>query len=110
MLSGTVPTTTSKHHLYEELRSQLASLLEGERDVIANAANTSALLYDALPGVNWVDFCFLKGPELVLGPFQGKPACVRIPLGKGVCGAAAKRRESVVVPNVHAFPGSHRLR
>jgi len=91
--------------MYQELRQQLAALLKGETDPIANAANTSALLYDALPDVNWVGFYFLKGQELVLGPFQGKPACVRIPVGKGVCGAAAVRRDTVLVPDVHAFPG-----
>ena len=94
-----------KHELYQELRAQLAGILEGEHDAIANAANTAALLYHALPDVNWVGFYFLKDGELVLGPFQGKPACVRISLGKGVCGAAATRRESVLVPDVHAFPG-----
>ena len=94
-----------KHELYQDLRRQLTGLLEGERDAIANAANAAALLYHALPDVNWVGFYFLKDGELVLGPFQGKPACVRIPLSKGVCGAAARRRESLVVPDVHAFPG-----
>lgn len=94
-----------KTELYQELRAQLASLLEGERDGIANAANTAALLYQSLPDVNWVGFYFLQGRELVLGPFQGKPACVRIPLGQGVCGTAAERRESVVVPDVDSFPG-----
>src|SRR5579872_862963 len=90
---------------YRELRAQLGALLEGEQDSIANAANTAALLYHSLPDVNWVGFYFLKGGELVLGPFQGKPACVRIPLGRGVCGAAAESRQSIVVPDVHAFPG-----
>lgn len=90
---------------YPELRAQLGALLEGEQDSIANAANMAALLYHSLPNVNWVGFYFLKGGELVLGPFQGKPACVRIPVGKGVCGTAAARRESVLVPDVHAFPG-----
>jgi len=94
-----------KHDFYQDLSAQLASVLDGEHDAIANAANTAALLYHALPDVNWVGFYFLKDGELVLGPFQGKPACVRIPLGKGVCGAAAVRCESVVVPDVHAFPG-----
>lgn len=95
----------SKQEMYKELRAQLAALLEGERDRIANAANTSALLYHALPDVNWVGFYLLKEGELVLGPFQGLPACIRIPLGKGVCGTAAKTLQSVVVPDVHAFPG-----
>lgn len=105
VFSGTVPTATDKPELYQELRLQLASLLAGEPDAIANAANTAALLYHSLPGVNWVGFYFLKGGDLVLGPFQGKPACVRIPLGKGVCGTAGERRESIVVADVHAFPG-----
>jgi GAF domain-containing protein len=87
------------------LRQQLISLLAGEPDAIANAANTAALLYHSMPDVNWVGFYFLKGGDLVLGPFQGKPACVRIPLGKGVCGTAGARGESVLVPDVHAFPG-----
>jgi L-methionine (R)-S-oxide reductase len=90
---------------YQELRAQLVNLLSDEPDAVANAANTAALLYHSLPEVNWVGFYFLKGGELVLGPFQGKPACVRIALGKGVCGTAAERRESVLVPDVHAFPG-----
>jgi len=94
-----------KPELYRELRSQLAALLEGESDQVANAANTSALLYHALPDVNWVGFYFLKEGELVLGPFQGQPACVRIAIGKGVCGTAAKTLQSPVVPDVHAFPG-----
>ena len=95
---------------YRELARDLAALLTGERDLIANAANTAALIYDALPGLNWAGFYLYKSGELVLGPFQGKPACVRIALGKGVCGTAAARRETVVVEDVHAFPGSHRLR
>ena len=90
---------------YERLRRQLAALLAGESDLIANAANTSALLYTTLPGVNWVGFYLLRAGELVLGPFQGKPACVRIALGKGVCGTAAAQRVTVRVADVHAFPG-----
>lgn len=90
---------------YPELRSQLVSLLKGEPDAVANAANTASLIYHSLPDVNWVGFYFLRGGDLVLGPFQGQPACVRIPLGKGVCGAAGQRRESILVPDVHAFPG-----
>jgi GAF domain-containing protein len=105
MFSGTAPIATNKLELYGELRSQLAALLEGESDRIANAANTVALLYHFIPDVNWVGFYFLRGSDLVLGPFQGKPACVRIPLGKGVCGAAAERLESILVPDVNAFPG-----
>jgi GAF domain-containing protein len=105
MFAGTVPVAANKTEFYQELRAQLSSLLEGERDSIANAANTAALIYHSLPDVNWAGFYFLQGRELVLGPFQGKPACVRIPVGQGVCGTAAERRQSVVVPDVQAFPG-----
>jgi GAF domain-containing protein len=91
--------------MYDELREQLAALLDGERDPIANAANMASLLFHTLPDLNWAGFYFLKAGELVLGPFQGKPACVRIPLGNGVCGTAAKSRTTVVVPDVDAFPG-----
>jgi GAF domain-containing protein len=90
---------------YAELSRDLAALLSGERDLIANAANTAALVYDALPGLNWAGFYLYKSGELVLGPFQGKPACVRIAIGRGVCGTAAARRETVLVEDVHAFPG-----
>jgi GAF domain-containing protein len=90
---------------YQELVRDLAALLDGEQDFIANAANTAALLFDALPALNWAGFYLYKSGELVLGPFQGKPACVRIAMGKGVCGTAAARRETVVVEDVHAFPG-----
>jgi L-methionine (R)-S-oxide reductase len=90
---------------YAELARDLTALLSGERDLIANAANTSALIFDALPDLNWVGLYLYKGGELVLGPFQGKPACVRIAMGKGVCGTAAARRETVLVEDVHAFPG-----
>jgi GAF domain-containing protein len=98
--------TANKAEFYRELTSQLGGLLTGERDVIANAANTSALLYQMMPDLNWAGFYFLRAnDELVLGPFQGKVACVRIPKGKGVCGAAVQRRETVLVEDVHAFPG-----
>jgi L-methionine (R)-S-oxide reductase len=90
---------------YRELQQQLAALFAGERNGLANAANMSALLYEALPNLNWVGFYFLQAGELVLGPFQGKVACVRIALGRGVCGTAAERRETVIVPDVNAFPG-----
>lgn len=96
---------SEKSKLYANLVVQLRSLLKGEFDFIANAANTSALLFNSLPNVNWAGFYFLKGEELVLGPFQGNPACVRIPLGKGVCGVAAQQCETIIVPNVHEFPG-----
>jgi len=90
---------------YGELARDLRALLTGERDLVANAANTAALIYDALPGLNWAGFYLYKSGELVLGPFQGKPACVRIAIGSGVCGTAAARRETVLVEDVHAFPG-----
>jgi L-methionine (R)-S-oxide reductase len=90
---------------YARLREELAALLAGESDLIANAANTCALIFDALPDLNWAGFYFLKGNELVVGPFQGKPACVRIALGRGVCGTAAARRRTLLVPDVHEFPG-----
>jgi L-methionine (R)-S-oxide reductase len=96
---------TSKTELYSNLQSQLRSLLDGERDFIANAANLSALLYHSLPDLNWAGFYLYKGDELVLGPFQGKPACVRIALGNGVCGTAAAQRQTILVDNVHEFPG-----
>ncbi len=88
-----------------DLVEQVASLLEGEDDLIANAANAASVLYHGLDRVNWAGFYFNRAGTLVLGPFQGKPACVRIPFGRGVCGAAAVRRETLVVPDVHAFPG-----
>ena len=91
--------------LYRALTRELAALLEGERDLIANAANCAALLYHSLNDVNWVGFYFLRDGELVVGPFQGKPACVRIALGKGVCGTAARERRTIVVANVDEFPG-----
>ncbi len=96
---------TDKTAGYERLAGSLEALLSGERDRIANAANTSALLFTALPRVSWVGFYFAQGPELVLGPFQGKPACVRIALGRGVCGTAALRRATLVVADVDRFPG-----
>ena len=95
----------AKPDLYRDLAAQLAALLAGERDFVANAANASALLSHALPDLNWAGFYLMRGGELVLGPFQGKPACVRIPVGRGVCGAAVAERRSLVVPDVHAFPG-----
>ena len=91
--------------LYAELAQQAHALLEGERDRIANAANLSALIWHGLPDLNWAGFYLYDGRELVLGPFQGKPACVRIALGRGVCGTAAQTRVTQVVKDVHAFPG-----
>ena len=90
---------------YSDLARDLRALLTGERDLVANAANTAALIWDALPDLNWSGFYLYKSGELVLGPFQGKPACVRIAIGKGVCGTAAQRRETMLVEDVHAFPG-----
>ena len=90
---------------YELLIHQARALVDAESDPIANAANLSALIASSVSGLNWAGFYFLRGGELVLGPFQGKPACVRIALGSGVCGTAAERRETIVVDDVHAFPG-----
>ncbi len=95
----------SKAELYSHLAAQMRSLLAGERDFIANAANVSSLLFHSLPDLNWAGFYLLKEGELVLGPFQGQPACVRIAMGRGVCGTAAEIRQVVIVPNVDEFPG-----
>jgi GAF domain-containing protein len=95
----------SAEEVHRDLLEQARALLDGERDFTANAANLSALVFHALPDLNWAGFYWMKGGELVLGPFQGKPACVRIALGKGVCGTAARDRKSIVVPDVDAFPG-----
>jgi L-methionine (R)-S-oxide reductase len=97
--------TTSKSELYAQLAGQLTGLLEGESDLIANTANFSSLIFHALPDLNWAGFYFLKDGELVLGPFQGRPACIRIAVGHGVCGTAAANRATTIVPNVHDFPG-----
>jgi L-methionine (R)-S-oxide reductase len=93
------------HTLYAELAQQMEGLLAGERDAIANAANMAALIFTSLPDLNWAGFYFLRGDTLVLGPFQGKPACVRIAMGKGVCGTAAEKRQTLRVDDVDAFPG-----
>src|SRR5690606_36777426 len=89
----------------DDLVAEAHALLSGEDDPIANAANLASLVYHSLPDVNWVGFYFERKGELVLGPFQGKPACVRIAIGRGVCGRAAERRETIVVADVDAFPG-----
>jgi len=89
----------------DDLLSQMRAILAGEPDPIANAANVASLIFNRLPQLNWAGFYFLQGDVLVLGPFQGLPACTRIPLGRGVCGTAAARNETIVVPDVHAFPG-----
>jgi L-methionine (R)-S-oxide reductase len=96
---------TDKPRLYDELARQLAALIDGERDLVANCANMAALIYHGLSKLNWAGFYFARQGELVLGPFQGKPACIRIAWGEGVCGAAAARGSAIVVPDVHEFPG-----
>src|SRR5579863_1251463 len=95
----------SKSELYADLLSQAKGLLHGEHDRVANAANFAALLYHTLPDLNWVGFYFMQEGELLVGPFQGKPACVHIAMGKGVCGTAAQTRKTQLVPDVDAFPG-----
>jgi GAF domain-containing protein len=105
MSFSAIELTGSKPEQYAQLLEQARALLHGERDRIANAANLSALVYHALPDLNWVGFYFFDGSELVVGPFQGLPACVRIPLDKGVCGAAARSRRTQRVEDVNAFPG-----
>jgi GAF domain-containing protein len=97
--------TEDKARLYRDLAQELDALLAGETDPIANAANAAAAIYHSLPTLNWAGFYFVRGEQLVLGPFQGKPACVRIPIGRGVCGTAARDRRSILVPDVDAFPG-----
>lgn len=100
-------TTSGLHKtgIFAQLQQQLAGLLDAERDGLANCANVAALIYHGLPDLNWAGFYFLRHEELVLGAFQGNVACVRIGLGKGVCGTAAARRATLIVPDVHAFPG-----
>lgn len=105
MSFAAIPLTGSKPEQYAQLAAQAEALLAGEHDRIANAANLSALVYHALPDLNWVGFYFHDGHELVVGPFQGLPACVRIALDKGVCGAAARTRTTQRIADVHAFPG-----
>lgn len=95
----------SKAVLYDELLAQVTGLLADESDWLANTANVAALINQGIPGLNWAGFYFLRGGELVLGPFQGKVACVRIAVGRGVCGTAAQRQETVLVPDVEKFPG-----
>ena len=105
MFSLSTSTWTDKAAGYEALARDAAALLDGEHDLVANAANLASLVWHSLPDLNWAGFYLLKDGELVLGPFQGKPACVRIAIGKGVCGTAAARRASVLVTDVDAFPG-----
>ena len=105
MSFSAIALTGSKPEQYAQLLQQAQALLHGERDRVANAANLSALVYHALPDLNWAGFYFFDGTELVVGPFQGLPACVRIPLDKGVCGTAARTRQTQRIEDVHAFPG-----
>jgi L-methionine (R)-S-oxide reductase len=105
MASAGIDRTREKADLYRDLAASLAGLLAGETDAVANLANASGLLSQALERINWCGFYLTRGQELVLGPFQGKPACVRIALGRGVCGTAGQRRETLVVPDVDAFDG-----
>jgi GAF domain-containing protein len=98
-------SAATKPALYAELLEQARAVFTGEPDPIANASNLAALIFHSLPELNWAGFYFFDGKELVLGPFQGKVACVRIAIGRGVCGTAAELRKTVVVPDVHAFPG-----
>ncbi|OJW29655.1 MAG: hypothetical protein BGO51_11590 [Rhodospirillales bacterium 69-11] len=108
-VEGPKPWTTrrpaEKRALYRDLATELDALLTGEPDPVANAANAAAAIHHSLDRLNWAGFYFLRDGMLVLGPFQGRPACVRIPMGRGVCGTAAAERRSVLVPDVHAFPG-----
>ncbi|NLJ84316.1 MAG: GAF domain-containing protein [Halanaerobiaceae bacterium] len=94
-----------KEKLLRQLNRELEALLGEERNMIANLANASALLFNSLPDLNWSGFYLISGDQLIMGPFQGKPACVRIPVGKGVCGTAFRDRKTYVVPDVHEFPG-----
>lgn len=108
MFQATTVAVGDKPVFYRELNQQLTGLLSGERDFIANAANLSALIYLLVPDLNWAGFYLMRGNDLLLGPFQGKPACVRIPVHpapRGVCGAAAFQKQTQLVPNVHDFPG-----
>lgn len=105
MSFASIPLSGGKPEQYAQLAAQAEALLAGEYDRIANAANLSALVYHALPDLNWAGFYFFDGIELVVGPFQGLPACVRIPLDKGVCGAAATTRQTQRIADVHEFPG-----
>lgn len=100
-----MPYDGTRSERFESVLNQLGALMEGEPNAIANLANASALLKYSLPDTNWAGFYLFDGKELVLGPFQGLPACIRIPLGKGVCGTAASERRTLVVGDVHAFPG-----
>jgi len=103
--SYSTDSAAAKQTMYADLRSQLQGLVAGETDLIANTANFSSLVFNTMPGLNWSGFYFLKEDELVLGPFQGKPACIRIKKGRGVCGSTVVKGEPIVVADVHDFPG-----
>lgn len=105
MCAGTGPTHATKAEFYRELTAQCHALIDDERDSIANMANCAALIFNSVPHLNWAGFYLLKDEELVLGPFQGQPACVRIALGRGVCGTAAENRSTLRVADVTKFPG-----
>src|SRR3954464_11418351 len=105
MFSVAQAPAADKAETYRSLREQAQGLLAGERDFTANAANLASLIFHSLADLNWSGFYWMKEGELVLGPFQGKPACVRIAIGRGVCGSAARDRRTIVVPDVHQFPG-----
>lgn len=105
MFELSTETPTDKREHYEELLQQARGLMQGERNLIANAANFSALLFHSLPDLNWAGFYLYDGEELVVGPFQGKPACIRIAMGRGVCGTAAQTRQTQRIDDVHAFDG-----
>ena len=105
MFTAPEVTNLSKPDLYRELTAQISAAIEGETDPVANMANCAALIFNSMSGVNWAGFYLLKGGELVLGPFQGQPACVRIAFGRGVVGTAAEKRTTIRVPDVNKFPG-----
>jgi L-methionine (R)-S-oxide reductase len=105
MFAATDLSNYTKPELYEQLAAQLRALTEGETDSIANMANCAALIFNSVPRLNWAGFYLLKGGELVLGPFQGQPACIRIPIGSGVCGTAAETHTTLRVPDVTKFNG-----
>jgi GAF domain-containing protein len=104
-VSSPTHSTNGKVAFYQDLCEKLQNLLGSETDFVANAANTAALLYHSLPDVNWVGFYIFRERSLIVGPFQGKPACVHIALGKGVCGTAARKKETIIVPDVSKFKG-----
>src|SRR5258706_3382885 len=105
MFASSFDREAPKSELYDSLCRSLSAMIDHEPDSLANLANAAGLLWEALPGINWAGFYIRRGEELVLGPFQGRLACVHIPIGRGVCGTAAARLETLVVAGVHKFPG-----